>query len=214
MRKSFSKFALAATIGFALVFTFSCSSSDADQNSQSGGVGSCSGEPVQIGNQFWQKCNSNVNPNKGTSKCYDDKTANCDNFGRLYDWEAAMFACPTGFHLPTKNEWEVLINFVESDKGCENCAAKHLKSKNGWNSCSTSGSSYSCLDTYGFSALPGGYTSSDGNFGNANYVGVWWSNEADGSDAYYLSMDHDHEYVENNYNTKSRLYSVRCLKDD
>jgi len=39
MRKSFSKIALAVTLGFALAFTFSCSSDDGDDSKPSGNVG-------------------------------------------------------------------------------------------------------------------------------------------------------------------------------
>lgn len=45
------------------------------------------------------------------SYCYDDDPGdddpgNCDKYGRLYTWIAAMNACPEGWHLPSKVEFE------------------------------------------------------------------------------------------------------------
>lgn len=44
------------------------------------------------------------------SWCYEDKAGNCKEFGRLYTWDDAITACPTGWHLPTKMEWDTLIS--------------------------------------------------------------------------------------------------------
>jgi hypothetical protein len=40
------------------------------------------------------------------SKCYDKKLKNCKKYGRLYDWETAIKACPAGWHLPSNDEWD------------------------------------------------------------------------------------------------------------
>jgi hypothetical protein len=34
----------------------------------------------------------------------DSSAKNCKKYGRLYDWNAAMTACPSGWHLPTFEE--------------------------------------------------------------------------------------------------------------
>jgi len=114
----------------------------------------------------------------------------------------------------------VLSRFIWNSQSCNSCAAEHLKAKDGWNSCGPSGSgkSYSCEDTYEFSALPGGYGylfgSSDGIFGNAGYYGNWWSaSEYDSLDAYYRSMGYYDEGAFYDYYGKSYLFSVRCLQD-
>jgi uncharacterized protein (TIGR02145 family) len=86
-----------------------------------------------------------------------------------------------------------------------------LKSANGWNSYNGIVNS----DTYGFSALPGGYGYSGGSFDDVGYYGYWWSSSEYNSDtAYYRYMDYYYEGVDNNYlNDKSILLSVRCVKD-
>ena len=62
---------------------------------------------MKIGNQVWMA--ENLNYEMADSYCYDDRTSNCSKYGRLYTWDAAMKACPLGWHLPTQNEWKTLF---------------------------------------------------------------------------------------------------------
>jgi len=205
MRSNLFKLAQAAVLATAMAFTLSCSSGDDDN----GDSGSCSDGTVKIGKQCWQKQNSNLVPRSGSGiyKCYEDKDSNCDEYGKLYDWEAAQSACPSGFHLPTDEEWTVLTDYV----GGASIAGTKLKSKTGWES-------YSGVpvgtDEYGFAALPGGYGGSDGVFLSAGSRGVWWSaTEFKAGRAYFRNMDYDDESVSKNGNSENILFSVRCLQD-
>lgn len=40
------------------------------------------------------------------SFCYQDNETNCDVYGRLYTYEAAQSACPGGWHIATRAEFE------------------------------------------------------------------------------------------------------------
>lgn len=40
------------------------------------------------------------------SFCYQDNETNCDVYGRLYTYEAAQSACPGGWHMATRAEYE------------------------------------------------------------------------------------------------------------
>ncbi|MCL1956880.1 MAG: PEGA domain-containing protein, partial [Fibromonadales bacterium] len=157
---------------------------------------------VTIGNQTWMA--ENLNYNASGSKCYKDQESNCPKYGRLYNWETAKSACPKGWHLPTKDEYGKLDNFV----GGEKVAGKFLKATSGWNS------NGNANDKFGFSALPGGYGNSDGKFLNVGNNGVWWSSSKYGAfSAYYQYMDYKLENVSYYYGVRSFLYSVRCLQD-
>lgn len=39
-------------------------------------------------------------------------TANYRNYGVLYNWPAALAACPPGWHLPSDAEWSELVDFL------------------------------------------------------------------------------------------------------
>jgi len=190
----------------------SSSSSVARSSSSAPVTSNCSlnGETVTIGDQVWMA--ENLNCNVSGSKCYKDDPANCAKYGRLYDWETAMKVCPFGWHLPSKAEWDALTSYIESDNVCSYCDAWHLKSTSGWKS----GWNYdgNGEDTYGFSALPGGYGDSVGDFDDVGDGGFWWSaSEYDSYGAYVRNMRYYGEYANRNNGGKNFLFSVRCLQD-
>jgi len=158
---------------------------------------------VKIGNQTWMA--ENLNYDAKGSECYDNKPANCQKFGRLYNWDTALESCPSGWHLPSKSEWEVLDKAV----GGEKVAGKKLKSKNGWNNNGNG------TDEFGFSALPGGFFGSFNNiFLNVGDDGYWWSSSEERSyDAYYHGILYRGEDAYWNNGYKYYLLSVRCVRD-
>jgi len=163
-------------------------------------------ETVVIGTQTWFK--RNLNYDASGSKCYADSTANCTKYGRLYNWATAKTVCPSGWHLPSYDEWGMLKSYIETDKGCTSCDAKHLKAKIGW---ANNGNGQ---DTYGFSALPGGNGNSNGGFAAVGGYGYWWSaSESTSSNAYRLYMYCNYDYAGWLNNGNSSLFSVRCLQD-
>ena len=62
---------------------------------------------IRIESQIWMAENLRFATEEG-SWCYEDLAENRTKFGRLYDWPAAMIACPAGWHLPTSGKWDVL----------------------------------------------------------------------------------------------------------
>jgi uncharacterized protein (TIGR02145 family) len=157
---------------------------------------------VKIGEQVWMAENLNYAIN--SSVCYDNDQANCEKYGRLYNWETAMKSCPNGWHLPSKEEWDKLISAV----GGEETAGKKLKAKSGWNEDGNG------TDDYGFAALSGGGGLSNGNFAIVGDGGLWWgSNEDDAYRAYVRIMSYSYENALWSNDSKTNLQSVRCLKD-
>jgi len=234
--RTFSKLALTAGISLAISFTLSCSS-DSDindgggnNNGNGGGLpseytgGSCNASDygrVEIGGRVWMAKNWGCYAQG--SKCYNNDPANCNTYGRLYDWATAMNIdkrynnefwgesdvnhrgiCPSGWHIPSDAEWTAL----ETAVGGSSTAGKYLKATSGWNSGGNG------EDKYGFAALPGGSGNSDGNFYNVGNYGSWWSaTEYYANYAYSRYMYYLNEYVYRYNYGKDNWRSVRCLQD-
>jgi len=160
---------------------------------------------IKIGNQVWLA--QNLDYADKDSKCYDNKDENCKTYGRLYTWETAANACPVGWHLPDDDEWNKLITFA----GGKGSAGTKLKATSGWvNYKEKSGNG---IESYGFSAIPGGYGTSDANFKEVGQNGSWWSateGEVSGS-AYHYNMATD-SYVGRSRENKTYLHNIRCVQ--
>ncbi|MDR0515795.1 MAG: fibrobacter succinogenes major paralogous domain-containing protein [Fibromonadaceae bacterium] len=158
--------------------------------------------------QTWMA--ENLNYEAEGSKCYDDDDENCEKYGRLYDWNTAMKSCPEGWHLPSRDEWDILRTVI----GGREIAGK-LKTASGWND-GYKGKSSNGEDAYGFSALPGGRGYSDGRFGFVGNYSEWWigKHHKNSSDnAYYLFVSYRSEYTYYGLSGKSVFLSVRCVRD-
>jgi len=104
---------------------------------------------VKIGNQVWMA--ENLNYNAKGSKCYGNKPANCEKYGRLYDEKTSKNVCPAGWHLPMEEEWNTLYKVAGGWTA--------LKSKNGWDDDSDFDGKKihgNGEDKFGFAILPGG----------------------------------------------------------
>jgi len=200
---------------------------------------------VNINGQIWMA--KNWGCYVSGSKCYDNDPANCQKYGRLYDWTTAMGIdakyqkelwggsdlnhkgiCPAGWHIPSDDEWLTLVTYVERDRGCSKCAGKYLKASSGWNplvmppAFNIPPKEANGENTYGFSALPGGYGSSLYSSESVGDSGYWWSasessncNSFDRiSDcAFWWTMGYGDSFYHFDIYTKSAKYSVRCLQD-
>jgi len=160
---------------------------------------------VKIGAQTWMA--ENLNYASDGSWCYDGSSSNCNSYGRLYTYAAANTACPTGWHLPSDDEWTTLTTYL----GGDDIAGGKLKSTSNWTSPNTGATNIS-----GFTALPGGYRNFNGSFNYIGNNGHWWSStEIDQNFAWSRLMHckfnnvlkYDYIYY------KSCGLSVRCLMD-
>ncbi len=186
---------------------------------------------IIIGSQTWMAENLNYNYNKGSAKsfCYNNDEHNCNKYGRLYQWSAAMDSaavfsdagkgcgsgkkcspsgtvrgvCPEGWHLPNKAELEKIKTLAEHNAKNE-AAGAVLKSKD------VGGS-----NELGFAALPAGwFQGSTGEFRAVQKDAYYWSiTEFDEEKAAYMYLGYsDGNYgITNNY--KNIGFSVRCVKD-
>jgi len=145
------------------------------------------------------------------SECYDGEEANCKKYGRLYGLGMAMESCPSGWHLPLKEEWEALIAAV----GGYATAGKYLKATSGWND--YEGKSGNDEDKFGFSALPGGNSTccEGGGYNDVGSYGYWLSaNDAYSAEAADYLVVITGDAVEPSRYSNGDSYSVRCLQDD
>ena len=69
---------------------------------------------VKIGNQIWMAENMAYKIGK-SCLIYNDKQSNLKKYGYLYSWDIAMKVAPTGWHLPSKEEYLTLLNYYKQD---------------------------------------------------------------------------------------------------
>jgi uncharacterized protein (TIGR02145 family) len=104
---------------------------------------------VKIGNQYWMAENLRFKPDSGLFAVYDHDTSYISEYGYFYDWYTACQVCPSGWHLPSRDEWVELLDYIggeELAKGkLKEAGNKHWVSPN-----------VGATNEFGFSALPGG----------------------------------------------------------
>ena len=224
MSKMVSKFALAAGLALALVFTFGCAGNPppppkdiaVEKSTFTDSRNGKTYRTVKIEELVWMA--ENLNYDAQGSQCYDNKPENCEKYGRLYNWNSAMQSCPDGWLMPRKEEWQNLWVLAGSGE----IAGKRLKATAGWGE--LNGQSGNGTDNYSFSALPGGYSDS-GQFKMIDTYGGWWSanvseyKTVDAKANYELrNKAYDYFILSNNIThsnlaKKSDSRSVRCVQD-
>lgn len=142
---------------------------------------------------------------------YEGNASNVATYGRLYTWHAATDSrniCPTGWHLPSDTEWTILTTNLGglSDAGgkLKEAGTRH------WIISDTVATNSSS-----FTALPGGYRSSNGAFGGIGYYGYWWSStEYSSNNAWLRFLSYNSSKANRSNNSKTCGFSVRCIKDN
>ena len=139
------------------------------------------------------------------------------SYGRLYNWHATAQGdgmCPSGWHLPSDEEWKELELQLGIDAGEFDSFGWHgtmqgteLKSSAEWNG----------TDTHGFSALPSGGVHADQGHATSFGSEVWfWSSTTlpsnDGK-AMFRSLSSGESRVQRHHTFKNHGASIRCLKD-
>jgi uncharacterized protein (TIGR02145 family) len=175
-----------------------------------------------IGNQCWLKENLNIgtmiNGNQNEfdngiieKYCYNNDTANCATFGAYYQWNEAMQyrstegikgICPTGWHIPTNNEFTTLMSAVNNN-------GNDLKDL-GQGSDLGAGTNAS-----GFSAILSGFRQTDGTFYPIGYYSNFWgSTRTDTLKSFGISLtNYDNSvYLGGNASVGYGL-SIRCIND-
>jgi uncharacterized protein (TIGR02145 family) len=156
----------------------------------------------------------------GTNVDEAKATANFSTFGVLYNWSAAIDACPSGWHLPTVKEWEALEKYLLTNGFnygvTKDSISRSLAATTVWRNSKiegTPGFDLTVNNSSFFSVLPGGYRYYDGAFNSIGYSFFCWSAD---EESYLAAMcwwlGHDSEPTFYNFN-KEAGFSVRCLKN-
>ena len=150
---------------------------------------------IKIGNQVIMAENFAKKTSKGSFWEYDDKEGNAIKYGYLYDWEAAKSVVPAGWHLPAKDEWEALYNFLGGD------------SKKVYEQLKTGGPS-------DFESLFGGERYSRGVFNSLGASAHYWSSSAEGeNEVWQFKLGVYTESAGLEKGDPNFGYSVRLFKD-
>jgi uncharacterized protein (TIGR02145 family) len=161
--------------------------------------------PIVTDNTEW----SNNSATGKRSWYNNDSTTHEIPYGNLFNWYAVADTrglCPTGWHVPSDNEWSTLT----SNLGRKDAGGK-MKSMGFtyWNS-----PNEGATNSSGFSALPGGFRDTDGSFNMVRNFAFFWSATAfDDQTAWRRILDANNSTVGWYFNNKSVGASVRCLKD-
>jgi uncharacterized protein (TIGR02145 family) len=161
---------------------------------------------VTIGKQTWMAENLAY---KAGSGCwaYNNDQNNVKTYGYLYNWDSAKKACPSGWHLSSKDEWSALVTYL----GSESIAAEKLKEAgtDHWQKPVSDATNES-----GFTAIPGGFRNEQGEFYNLGYMYFGWcSSEEDAEKADHILIFSHTKTVTISYINKNNGFSVRCVKD-
>lgn len=190
---------------------------------------------IKIGSQVWMTENLkvthyrngdailNVTSDSGWAKLttgaycsYSNNYMYAQTYGYLYNYYAVSDSrniCPEGWHIPTKDEWITLSNYLKDNDG----GKMKEKGTEHWLSPNTAATNES-----GFTGLPGGSRGDiiyNGAFYGLGNYGDWWTStinteETSSELSFYWSLSNGTGYAYlGNIGTWATGYSVRCIKD-
>lgn len=181
---------------------------------------------IKIGNQEWMAENLNVehysngeeipqvqdkeewdNLTTGAWCYYENNSENGTTYGKIYNWYAVndpRGLAPEGWHVATDEDWTKLTDFL----GGAMTAGHKLKNTSGWLE------DYAGDNSSGFTAIPGGYRTHDGYFGNIGKNAVFWTATEFSADlAWFRNVIGKIKDVYRPTYGKDFGLSVRCIKD-
>lgn len=173
---------------------------------------------VAIGEQCWTARNLDHghevpdarprDPAAVEKTCYGNDPASCDVYGGLYTWAEAQGACPSGWHLPSREEWEALARELGPA-----VAGEKLKAGK------ASLPPFDGTDAVGFRALPGG-VAFRGRFGRQGHWATFWTATETGPERavsvtldrlWYAEPPRYRSLVMDELFLKENAFSVRCV---
>lgn len=151
-----------------------------------------------------------------SSFCYLNQDSFCQKYGRLYTWEAAILACPKGWHLPSDQEWWDMLEPLG-------------KASNTWGGQEKTGSADSGKEAFEkldqslfLPSLGGGMRRNKLirmigiDFINEQFVYFWTADTAGSDDqkAWQYGVHPEYKTVYRTMGWKVFALSCRCIKDE
>jgi len=146
---------------------------------------------------------------------YKNDEKNVAKYGRLYTWEAAKKACPSGWILAYDGDWKALEKYIGMSQEEANkigfrgtTEGAKLKATFDWEN-----NGYGS-DIYGFSGLPGGFCYGGNSFSCIGYEGYWWSDTKElGHLPWIRKIYYDSPMIIRSEQDEKNGLSVRCVWD-
>lgn len=140
---------------------------------------------------------------------YSNKENLVATYGKLYNWYAVVDSrniCPTGWHIPSDDEWVVLESFL----GGENVAGGKMKLNDStvWRAPNTGATNES-----GFSAIPGGRQYHSAFYFLHEYGMYWAVTSEDDTYSWSRYLTYCSANLSRFHYKKYYGLSVRCMKD-
>jgi uncharacterized protein (TIGR02145 family) len=143
---------------------------------------------------------------------------NLPQYGRLYQWDVALNACPPGWHLPTDEEWkelELFLGMSISEVNIQNewrgtIEGRMLKSDYDWMS-GGNGTNES-----GFTALPGDCMGYGGSFDGKTdkyEANFWTSTPSSDGYAIYRRLYYNQDNIYRGGHNTVYSFNIRCVQD-
>lgn len=172
---------------------------------------------IKIGNQTWMVDNLRTTKyndgtpiatvseigdlRKSTMPAYSLHNNGNANYGNLYNWYAVATnkLAPKGWHIPSKQDWDLLLNYL----GGFSKAGDKMKANN-----------WSPNGVSGFDGMPAGFLANSGMFTNVGNAAFWWSSrERNATQGDYVKIMSSMPSALSNGAVKQFFLSVRCVKN-
>jgi uncharacterized protein (TIGR02145 family) len=170
---------------------------------------------VNIGNQEWMIENMRYE-RAGAFENPNFPNTDTEKYGLLYTYEAAQQACPTGWHLPTDEEWKILERTLGMEVAATNRSnqrgstqGRQLKDSKDWQGENNT-------NDYNFKALPAGeYNPSYGPyFQLGEQASFWTATRSDTSGGVWTRvLKRGEDGITRTYYSELSGHACRCVAD-
>lgn len=171
---------------------------------------------IQLGSDLWLAENLRFSVPGSSYSPFDDEN-DIAKYGYLYPFEIAQDVCPSGWHLPSDEEWKELESYLGiAENELDNVLSRGLIEGN---HLKVPGNKYwkvgndGATNEIGFSSFPAGNTSDEGIIQNLGEAAFYWTSTYDNEGIWIRYLRADESGIGRNKLNSNISCSVRCVKD-